>query len=121
MSKFNKASYEKTDKRRKYDNKIKRREAARQYVWDYLSTHPCVECGDSDPRSLEFDHIRGPKKESVSVLANGDYALDRVKIEISILFNPRRIVQIMKLVKEVAGCKPLKVFARCRLDPLEGK
>ena len=82
MSKFNKASYQKTDKQRKYDNKKKRRETARQYVWDYLSTHPCVECGESDPRVLEFDHIRGRKYKSVSVLADGNYSLDKVKAEI---------------------------------------
>jgi hypothetical protein len=82
MSEFNRAAYEKTDKRRKYDNKIKRREAARQYVWDYLSTHPCVDCGESDPKVLEFDHVRGEKTQAVSVLANGNYSLDRVIEEI---------------------------------------
>jgi hypothetical protein len=82
MSEFNKAAYDKTDKRRKYDNKIRRREAARQYVWDYLSTHPCVDCGETDPKVLEFDHVRGEKTGAVSVLANGNYALERVIEEI---------------------------------------
>jgi hypothetical protein len=40
-------------------------------LWDYLDSHPCVDCGCADVRVLEFDH-REPetKVESVSVLAH---------------------------------------------------
>ena len=82
MSKFNKASYEKADKEKIYDNRRKRAEAARQYVWDYLSTHPCVDCGESDPRLLEFDHVRGRKKSAVSQLATGRHSIETIQKEI---------------------------------------
>jgi hypothetical protein len=30
------------------------------WIYDYLSSNPCVDCGESDPMRLEFDH-RGEK------------------------------------------------------------
>lgn len=86
MSKFNKESYERNKKKRRksiYEKRQERREEARRYVWDYLSTHPCVDCGETDPRLLEFDHVRGKKVDSVSQLANGRYSLETLQKEIA--------------------------------------
>ena len=35
----------------------------RKYIYNYLKSHPCVECGENDPRCLDFDHINPENKD----------------------------------------------------------
>lgn len=62
------------------DKSIKRN---KEFVQDYLSLHPCVDCGISDIRVLDFDHIRGEKKFDVSYMVTKAYRLELIKQEIS--------------------------------------
>lgn len=53
------------------------------YMWTYLKTNPCVDCGEADIIVLEFDHL--PKYEktwSVSDLANSTASIKHLKDEI---------------------------------------
>ena len=58
------------------------REAARQFVFDYLSTHPCVQCGESDPRVLEFDHL-GRKDNTIAQMVSSGSPISSIEREIA--------------------------------------
>ena len=55
------------------------REVVRNYVLSYLNSHPCVDCGESDPIVLEFDHMRD---KVFNISEASGYGLDRIKLEI---------------------------------------
>lgn len=59
--------------------KVRKSKRNRAFLIEYLTTHPCVDCGNSDIRVLEFDHV-GIKTDAISELL--DKSLDRIKNEI---------------------------------------
>jgi hypothetical protein len=63
------------------DRKHEARKVAREYIYDYLSTHPCMECGESDSRVLEFHHRHG-KSMAVSEMVAGGYPVGTIQAEI---------------------------------------
>ena len=66
----------------KWDRQVRQREKARIYVFTYLTEHPCVDCGESDPLVLTFDHVRGSKKMAVSQMVNQGYSIHALQAEI---------------------------------------
>ncbi len=56
------------------------RDRNRKFIFDFLSIHPCVDCGLTDIRCLDFDHIEA-KEFDVSKLIG--YSLKRLEKEIS--------------------------------------
>jgi hypothetical protein len=56
-------------------------EEAQEYAHNYLSTHPCTVCGESDPAVLEFHHSRGKGWILNSIL--GGNSLVALQAEIS--------------------------------------
>jgi hypothetical protein len=63
------------------DRKHAVRDVAREFVLDYLSTHPCSQCGETDSRVLEFHHEHS-KEYPVSAMINGGYPIKRIQAEI---------------------------------------
>ena len=66
----------------KWKRQLEKRDKAREYVFAYLSIHPCVDCGEGDPIVLTFDHIKGIKKMAISQLVNQGYSITALKEEI---------------------------------------
>lgn len=78
--------YYERNKKKELEYKIKRqvakREIARQFVFNYLKQHPCIDCGQADPFVLTFDHVRGTKKMNISQMVNQGYSLEAIQSEI---------------------------------------
>lgn len=62
-------------KRRMYARERDLRDRNRRLLVEYLLDHPCVDCGESDPVVLDFDHVRD-KRRNVSFLVHTVCTLD---------------------------------------------
>lgn len=72
---------QKAEDRERNQNRI---DSCRRYVWDYLSTHACVDCGESDPVVLEFDHMDATQKiRHISEMVARGVALSTLQAEIA--------------------------------------
>lgn len=85
MHGFNKKYFEGSAKEKHLqqvnERKQEARQVARDYVYNYLLTHPCEECGESDVRVLEFHHV-GNKDMAVSYMVSAGYSVERIQREI---------------------------------------
>lgn len=68
--------YEETRKRKK-----KFVERNRDFIYMWLISHPCIDCGETDPIVLEFDHLNDKIANVCKLMADG-LSLDRLKKEI---------------------------------------
>jgi protein-arginine kinase activator protein McsA len=62
--------------------KEKRIHRNRMFIFEYLKSHPCIDCPESDPVVLEFDHINNDKEYNISSLVACGYSLAKIKKEI---------------------------------------
>lgn len=85
--------------KRKYRDRNRRyRDDCRRCVYEYLKSHPCVDCGESDPVVLEFDHVRGNKDSNIATL-------------VFRATNPLRVIEeITKCEVRCANCHRRKTF-----------
>lgn len=76
----------------------KQTQVLRVYIYEYLENHPCVDCGVSDIRVLDFDH-KDKKFMGVSQMVRNCYAMGAVKKEID------------KCEVRCANCHRIKTFS----------
>lgn len=50
---------------------------------EYLVCHPCVDCGQTDVRVLDFDHVRGKKSGNISRMVTNGYSWSTIEAEIA--------------------------------------
>lgn len=63
------------------ENRDSRRKLLSQFTYDYLKSHPCVDCGENDPIVLEFDHLRD-KAFGISKMVHDVRSFSAIKAEI---------------------------------------
>ncbi|CAB4196839.1 hypothetical protein UFOVP1290_359 [uncultured Caudovirales phage] len=57
---------------------------SKKFIYTYLLSHPCIDCGEKDPIVLEFDHIKGIKTGCISRLVHIGCSIKRIQREIDI-------------------------------------
>lgn len=45
--------------------------------------NPCLDCGETNPVVLEFDHVKGNKVAAVAVLSKDCWSLEKIQEEIN--------------------------------------
>ena len=69
---------------------------------EYLSTHPCVDCGSTDVRVLECDHV-GKKKKNVGMMMRSweNYVWDEI------------LEELTQCEIVCANCHRIRTYTRC--------
>ncbi len=79
----NQEMYKEKARRWNDENQDEHRMKVRRYAFEYLLENPCVDCGETNPLTLQFDHVRGIKKATVSLLISSTTSIKRVEDEIA--------------------------------------
>lgn len=88
---------------------------ARQWVFDYLKSHSCIDCGESDPIVLEFDH-RSNKKMNIATMVATAYSIATIQKEVAKCDVRCANCHRRKTAKDFGWYKDLKMFYRIVSD-----
>ena len=62
--------------------KERRRREKWLFVHLYKAQHACVDCGETDPDVLDFDHVGTDKEGNITNMVHDDLSLERINAEI---------------------------------------
>lgn len=65
----------------RYEVRQRRVASLRQKIFSYLENQPCVDCGETDPVVLEFDH-RNPEEKEFNLAEAPNHTWERIKKEL---------------------------------------
>lgn len=72
------------EKKRTTSRRKSKQNEARAYLLDYLQSHPCIDCGEANILTLEFDHIDSSTKiDNVSNMVIQGRLLKDIKCEVN--------------------------------------
>lgn len=66
-----------------YNRKIDHIHSSKQFIYEYLKVHGCVDCFEKDPIVLDFDHVRDKKYRGISQMVHRGNSLEKIKEEIA--------------------------------------
>ena len=69
-------------KKRSYKRNKTQRQKNKEYIDTVKSISACVDCGESNPLVLDFDHVKGIKIACISNMVRGSYCLETIQAEI---------------------------------------
>lgn len=86
MAEYSKEYYK--NNKQTYIEKTKKRnqrisDENRTRLFAYLSQHPCIDCGHTDIRVLEFDHVRGNKLNNIAWMVGKGLSWSTIEAEIA--------------------------------------
>lgn len=58
-----------------------KRKRNQEYVYNFLKTQQCIDCGDVRWQVLEFDHVRGTKIHSICHMTRSAFSLETLQAE----------------------------------------
>ncbi len=58
------------------------RKVVAKYVYEYLTQHPCLDCGEENIIVLQFDHVRRTKRKTIATMIKHSYSIKTIQTEI---------------------------------------
>ncbi len=76
------------DNKQSYFDRVRTREVGviednQKRLANYLRRHPCIDCGQTDFRVLEFDHVRGNKSNNIARMVGQGFSWSTIEAEIA--------------------------------------